>query len=44
MACFQAEFSILGKNQSPFSFADGSVPSLLLAALQSKILTKPRMK
>ena len=34
MACFQAKFSILGKSQSPFSFADGSVPAPLLAAIK----------
>jgi len=34
MACFQAKFSILGKAQSPFSFADGSVPAPLIAAIK----------
>jgi ubiquitin-protein ligase len=34
MACFQARFTSLGKAQLPFSFADGSVPAPLLAAIK----------
>jgi len=34
MACFQAKFSTLGKAQSPFSFADGTVPAPLIAAIK----------
>jgi ubiquitin-protein ligase len=34
MACFQAKFSTLGKAQSPFAFADGTVPAPLIAAIK----------
>ena len=34
MACFQAKFTTLGKSESPFSFADGSVPAPLIAAIK----------
>ena len=34
MACFQAKFSTLGKAQSHFAFADGTVPAPLIAAIK----------